>query len=72
MLVLVRKRNQSIRIGDAVLTVRHVGEGRVTLGIEAPRSVRIVRSELELVERAAAVGKLDVAERMLDAGEGQS
>lgn len=72
MLVLSRKPGQSIIVGDARLTVRAINQNRVELVFEAPRSVRIVRGELELVERAAAVGKLDVAERMLDAGEGQS
>ena len=72
MLVLSRKPGQSIIVGDARLTVRAINQNRVELVFEAPRSVLIVRSELELVARASAVGKLDVAERMLDAAEGQS
>ena len=46
MLVLSRKKNQSVRIGDVVVTVRHVGRNVVRLGIEAPPEVKIVRSEL--------------------------
>lgn len=74
MLVLSRKRNESIVFhtdhGPITLTVLSIGS-TVRLGIDAPESVNIRRGELELVAKAAA-GKLDVAERMLDAAEGQS
>jgi carbon storage regulator len=47
MLVLTRRAGQSIRIGDGVeVTVVRVEGDRVVLGIEAPREVRVVRSEL--------------------------
>ena len=47
MLVLARKQGESIRIGeDVVLTVLHIGRGRVQIGIEAPRDVPIRREEL--------------------------
>ncbi|MDR1158966.1 MAG: carbon storage regulator [Oscillospiraceae bacterium] len=47
MLVLTRKRNQSISVGDDVLiTVLSVEADRVSLGVEAPRAVRVFRSEL--------------------------
>lgn len=47
MLVLSRKSDQEILIGSGiVLTVLAVKGNRVTLGIEAPRNVRIQRSEL--------------------------
>lgn len=46
-LVLSRKPNESITIGEAVITVKRVGKGTVTLSISAPRTVRILRSELE-------------------------
>ncbi len=47
MLVLSRKQEQSIHIGDAiVVTVLGVRGSTVKLGIEAPRDIRIVRSEL--------------------------
>jgi hypothetical protein len=45
LLVLKRHRNESIRIGDAVVTI--IEGGPVTLGIEAPPHVHIVRTELE-------------------------
>lgn len=47
MLVLSRKKEESIRIGDEItIKVISVKGGGVRLGIEAPRDVSIVRSEL--------------------------
>jgi carbon storage regulator len=45
-LVLSRKQGQQILIGDnIVVTVQKLSGNRVTLGIEAPREVRIVRHD---------------------------
>lgn len=47
MLVLTRKLGQSITLGDDIqVTVLAVEGDRVSLGVEAPRAVRIFRSEL--------------------------
>ncbi|MBY0228979.1 MAG: carbon storage regulator [Gemmataceae bacterium] len=47
MLVLSRKAGQSLMIeGGITVTLMEVEGGRVRLGIEAPASVRILRSEL--------------------------
>jgi carbon storage regulator len=47
MLVLSRKSNESIRIGDdIVITVVELSRGRVRLGIEAPNEVPIHREEI--------------------------
>jgi carbon storage regulator CsrA len=47
MLVLTRKRSESIRIGnDIVIKVIQTGRGTVKLGIEAPAHVRVLRAEL--------------------------
>jgi len=47
MLVLSRKRDESIRIsGTITVTVLSVCGGRVRLGIDAPRNVPILRAEL--------------------------
>ena len=47
MLVLTRKINQSICLGDDIkVTVLSVEGDRVSLGVEAPREVRVFRSEL--------------------------
>ena len=48
MLVLTRKLNQEIQIGDNVkITVLKIKGNTVRLGIEAPRNVRVVRGELD-------------------------
>ena len=47
MLVLTRKKNELIQIGnDIVIKVISTGRGKVKLGIEAPASVRVLRMEL--------------------------
>lgn len=47
MLVLTRKRQEQICIGDnIVLTILRVKGNTVRVGIEAPRDVRVVRGEL--------------------------
>ncbi len=47
MLVLSRKQTDSIFIGpDIEVTVLSVSGGRVKLGIEAPKTIRVVRSEI--------------------------
>ncbi|MCL1808097.1 MAG: carbon storage regulator CsrA [Oscillospiraceae bacterium] len=47
MLVLTRKTNQSISLGENIrVTVLDVEGDRVSIGIDAPREVRIFRSEL--------------------------
>ena len=47
MLVLSRKCDQSLLVGDnIVITVLGVDGDRVKLGIEAPRSVSVLRQEI--------------------------
>ena len=47
MLVLTRKSQDSIRIGDNItVTVLRIKGNMVRIGVEAPESVRIVRGEL--------------------------
>jgi len=49
MLVLSRKCNEQIRIGDdIVITVIRVGTRSVGIGIQAPKQTRILRGELGL------------------------
>lgn len=51
MLVLTRKCTEEIVIGDDIrITVHNVKGSRVTLGIEAPRDVPVVRGELDRTE----------------------
>ena len=58
MLVLTRKTTERIRIGDAWVTILHASSGRVSVGIDAPRDLRVVRGEL--LDRGDKPGK-DVA-----------
>lgn len=51
MLVLSRKLNQCIMVGDVKIMVVKLGGNRVSLGVDAPRDVPIVRGELEPRER---------------------
>jgi len=49
MLVLSRKVGESIRIGDEIeITVNRISGNRVTIGVSAPRDVRILRGEVEV------------------------
>jgi carbon storage regulator CsrA len=52
MLVLTRKVGERIIIGENVMIeVRRVAGNRVTLALDAPRKVRILRGELERAAR---------------------
>ncbi|MBT6641758.1 MAG: carbon storage regulator, partial [Planctomycetaceae bacterium] len=49
MLVLSRKQNERIRVGESVVvTVVRVNGGKVRIGIEAPSEMRVLRDELEI------------------------
>ena len=49
MLVLSRKADERIQIGpDICVTVLSIKGGRVRLGFEAPRNVRISRGDLRI------------------------
>jgi carbon storage regulator len=55
MLVLSRKSGESIQIDSNIrVVVVSVSNGRAKLGIEAPDSVRILRTELEDCETHSA------------------
>lgn len=48
MLVLSRKENERIRLGDSiVVTVVRLSGDKVRLGIEAPADIVVLRDELE-------------------------
>ena len=56
MLVLTRKRDEFIKIGqDIVIRVMKTSHGSVKIGIDAPASVRVLRGELATVEDQNAV-----------------
>jgi carbon storage regulator len=49
MLVLTRKTNQSVMIGDEIeITVLAVSRDKIRLGINAPRNVPVFRKEVYL------------------------
>lgn len=53
MLILTRKTNESLVIGDNVtVTVLEVRGGQVRIGIDAPREVHVYRKEIKLDEEA--------------------
>ena len=61
MLVLSRKIGERIHVGnDITIEVRRVAGNRVTLAVEAPREVRILRGELK---EAAEAFEPEVAPR---------
>jgi carbon storage regulator len=48
MLIVSRKKDESLLIGDKSIkiTVIETGDGRVKLGIDAPKDIRIIRAEV--------------------------
>lgn len=65
MLILSRKEDESIIIGDNIeIKVLEIKDGKVRLGIEAPKNVDILRKELyaEVEEEniAAAESTVDI------------
>jgi len=52
MLVLERKKHETIHIGNTTVMVVSIRGDKVRLGIKAPREVNIVRGEL--IDRDAA------------------
>ncbi len=61
MLVLSRKQQQEILIGENIkITVLKVKGNTVRLGIEAPRNVRVMRSELPMEKPVAPTAEVTV------------
>lgn len=55
MLVLTRERNQKIMIGDDIeITIADIREGKVRVGINAPRHVPVQRLELYAREKRSS------------------
>src|SRR4051795_10906874 len=46
MIVLSRKKNESVRIGDVVITVVEMRGDKVRLGVEAPKDASVHRQEV--------------------------
>ncbi|WP_027339044.1 carbon storage regulator CsrA [Halonatronum saccharophilum] len=67
MLILTRKENQSIIIDDDIeIKVVELSDGRVKLGIDAPRSIPVHRQEvyqeIQAENKEAAKGRLESLE----------
>jgi carbon storage regulator len=57
MLVLTRKTNEEIIIGDNIrITIVEVAPGRVKIGVDAPKSVRVDRAEVHEKKMQEAAG----------------
>jgi carbon storage regulator CsrA len=69
MLVLTRKQQDTIQIGEEiVVTVVKIKGNVVRLGIDAPREIRVVRGEVEQRDRAL---KSTAIEFELDLSDGE-
>lgn len=70
MLILQRKRNQSILIGDEIeVTVLEIGADQVKIALTAPRDISILRKELveaaDINRESAGIGSFDVLKKMI-------
>ncbi len=69
MLVLTRKSNQSIMIGDEIeVSVLSIMGEKVRIGIQAPRSIPVFRKEvyLEIQQEKASGSRTEVAKAIED------
>ena len=66
MLVLTRKTNQSIMIGDDVeVTVLAVAKDKIRIGITAPREISVFRKEVYLsMKGETSEGAEDASEKV--------
>ena len=66
MLISCRKEGESVQIGEQIeVRVISVRKNKVTLGVVAPRDIKIATrklSEMEMVNTMAAVQSIDVGE----------
>lgn len=63
MLVLTRKANQQIQIGDnVVVTILQIKGNTVRVGIEAPREVRVIRGELRGIDANQTVVEMKLSD----------
>ena len=47
MLILSRKTDQQIKIGDDItITIIEIHDGQVKIGVEAPRTIKVFRQEV--------------------------
>lgn len=69
MLVLTRKTQEKIQIGDNItVTILRVKGQAVRVGIDAPRDVRVIRTELPVNEEAVQVKPEPASKLQLKSG----
>lgn len=70
MLILSRKRNETIIIGEGasqiVITVMRIRENQVRIGIDADPGTRVLRGELLPSEQEAQAGRPSLAAHTAD------
>lgn len=70
MLILTRKRNESIIINEDIeITILESDDGKVKLGINAPKSVKVHRKEIfdQIIEENKAASGVKVNSEALKA-----
>ena len=66
-MVLTRKKSERLLIGeDVIVTICHIGNGAVRVGVDAPRDWLILREELR--HPPALVLDLDAAQELAEGG----
>ncbi len=66
MLVLTRKRDETILIGDDIeIFIVDVSEDKVKIGINAPKSIRIMRKELLEQVKSENIESTDISGSLL-------
>ena len=75
MLVVTRKPDESITIDDNIeITVLEISKDKVKIGINAPREVKIFRSELKMLRQTneqAANASNAAIKQLLDSKKGR-
>lgn len=75
MLVVTRKTDESITIADNIeITVLEIAKDKVKIGINAPKEVKIFRSELKLLQQTnkqAANASGEAIKQLLSSHKGE-
>ncbi|AJH01347.1 carbon storage regulator [Clostridium beijerinckii] len=64
MLIITRKKGESLMIGDDIeIVISKIDDGSVKVGIKAPKSVQILRKELyeEIEQENKQATKIDIS-----------
>lgn len=76
MLVVTRKTDESITIADNIeITVLEIAKDKVKIGINAPKEVKIFRSELKLLQQTnkqAANASEEAIKQLLSSHKGDT